>query len=161
MASNTVRSSPSRPTLVEWNERGFCADTMPCLNESILPPFSATAKPFLKCGETSRPSNPVTPDNSIAKSKTNKRVLLLRFYDKDKHLTIEIGFHREPDLTGHNREVYHIHEYQRDNFTDRKPRLFTECDLKKYGKHMCLACQFVNSKCLRETSFLWTDSTSP
>lgn len=61
---------------------------------------------------------------------------MLRFYDKDKYLVLEIGYHREPALTGHNERVYHIHEYGRDNFSIRPPRLFTAEDIKKYGKYL-------------------------
>ena len=60
---------------------------------------------------------------------------MLRFYDKDHFLTVEIGFHPEPKLTGHRRHVYHIHEYGRD-FTSRSIRLFTPEDLVKYGKYL-------------------------
>lgn len=58
---------------------------------------------------------------------------MIRFYDKDKFLTVEIGFHPEPELTGHHDYVYHIHEYGRD-FTSRTKRLFTPADIEKYGK---------------------------
>ena len=61
---------------------------------------------------------------------------MLRFYDKDKYLVMEIGFHPEPELTGHHNPVYHIHEYSRNNFDNRPPRLFTEEDVKKYGKYL-------------------------
>ena len=60
----------------------------------------------------------------------------LRFYDKDRYLVLEIGYHREPKLTGHYEPVYHIHEYSRDNFRDRPPRLFTHEDVLKYGKYL-------------------------
>ena len=63
---------------------------------------------------------------------------MLRFYDKDKYLVLEIGFHREPKLTGHQNPVYHIHEYSRNNFEIRPRRLFTEEDVKKYGKYLTL-----------------------
>lgn len=63
---------------------------------------------------------------------------MLRFYDKDKYLVMEIGYHREPALTGHNESVYHIHEYSRDNFEDRPPRLFTKEDVEKFGKYLTL-----------------------
>ena len=59
----------------------------------------------------------------------------LRFYDKDRYLVLEIGYHPEPDLTGHRRHVYHIHEYGRD-FSSRGKRLFTQEDLAKYGKYL-------------------------
>lgn len=61
---------------------------------------------------------------------------MLRFYDKDKYLVLEIGFHPEPGLTGHRKHVYHIHEYGRDNFGSRPPRLFTPDDVKRYGKYL-------------------------
>ncbi len=75
---------------------------------------------------------------AYAKLYKDGNLQMLRFYDKDKFLTLEIGFHREPDLTGHSRPVYHIHEYERDNFTKRTPRLFTPEDIKKYGKYLTL-----------------------
>ena len=62
----------------------------------------------------------------------------LRFYDKDKYLVLEIGFHAVPELTGHRNPVYHIHEYNRDNFKDRPPRLFTKEDIEKFGKYLTL-----------------------
>lgn len=60
---------------------------------------------------------------------------MLRLYDNDHFLVTEIGFHREPELTGHNKPVYHIHEYTRD-FKMRSKRLFTADDLEKYGKYL-------------------------
>lgn len=62
---------------------------------------------------------------------------MLRFYDKDKYLVMEIGFHPEPALTGHHRRVYHIHEYSRD-FSFRSQRLFTPEDVRKFGKYLTL-----------------------
>lgn len=62
---------------------------------------------------------------------------MIRFYDKDHFLTVEIGYHPEPDLTGHRRPVYHIHEYGRD-FSSRSKRLFNEEDIGKYGKYLTL-----------------------
>lgn len=73
---------------------------------------------------------------AYAKLHKDGNLQMLRFYDKDKYLTLEIGFHREPELTGHHDSVYHIHEYKRDNFTDRKPRLLTDEEVKKYGKYL-------------------------
>ncbi len=60
---------------------------------------------------------------------------MLRFYDKDKYLVLEIGFHPEPELTGHHGMVYHIHEYGKD-FSSRSKRLFTPEDIEKYGKYL-------------------------
>lgn len=63
---------------------------------------------------------------------------MLRFYDKNKYLVLEIGYHAEPGLTGHRNPVYHIHEYAPGNFQDRLPRLFTQADLVKYGKYLTI-----------------------
>lgn len=60
-------------------------------------------------------------------------LLMLRFYDKDKFLTTEIGFHPEPKLTGHHRPVYHIHFYDRD-FKRTEPRLLIPEEIKKYER---------------------------
>lgn len=60
---------------------------------------------------------------------------MLRFYDKDHFLTVEIAYHPEPKLTGHRESVYHIHEYGRD-FSSRSIRLLTPDDLEKYGKFL-------------------------
>jgi hypothetical protein len=60
---------------------------------------------------------------------------MLRRYDNDHFLVREIGYHPEPSLTGHHNPVYHIHEYSRD-FKQRPPRLFSQEDVKKYGKYL-------------------------
>ena len=73
---------------------------------------------------------------AYAKLHKDGNLQMLRFYDKDKHLVLEIGYHREPKLTGHHEPVYHIHEYSRENFKDRPPRLFTAEDILKYGKYL-------------------------
>lgn len=74
--------------------------------------------------------------SAYAKLCKDGNLQMLRFYDKDKYLVLEIGFHPESSLTGHRRPVYHIHEYSRDNFDHRPPRLFTQDDIKKYGKYL-------------------------
>lgn len=60
---------------------------------------------------------------------------MYREYDSDHYLTKEIAFHPEPKLTGNHKPVIHIHEYQRDNFSDRTPRLLTEREYLKYKKY--------------------------
>lgn len=72
---------------------------------------------------------------AYAKLHKDGNLQMLRFYDKDKYLVLEIGYHREPSLTGHYEPVYHIHEYSRD-FTKRSKRLFTADDLAKYGQYL-------------------------
>ena len=61
---------------------------------------------------------------------------MLRFYDKDKYLVLEIGYHPVPELTGHHIPTYHIHEYKRDNFKDRNPRLLTQEEMEKFAKYL-------------------------
>lgn len=60
---------------------------------------------------------------------------MYREFDKDHYLVKEIAYHREPKLTGNSDPVLHIHEYKRDNFADRKPRLLTAEEFKKYKKY--------------------------
>lgn len=47
----------------------------------------------------------------------------------------EIAYHPEPDLTGNYKPVLHVHEYKRDNFSDREPRLLTKFEYEKYKKY--------------------------
>ena len=60
---------------------------------------------------------------------------MYREFDKDHYLIKEIAYHPEPKLTGNHKPVLHIHEYRRDNFADRKPRLLTKKEYKKYKKY--------------------------
>ena len=70
------------------------------------------------------------------KLKPNGTFHEMRIYDKDHYLVKEIAYHPEPNLTGNGHEkVLHIHEYKRDNFNDRPPRLLTAEEYKKYKKY--------------------------
>ena len=62
----------------------------------------------------------------------------MRIYDKDHYLVTEIAYHPEPSLNNGNRSenILHIHEYKRDNFKDRSPRLLTPTEIKKYRKYL-------------------------
>ena len=60
---------------------------------------------------------------------------MYREYDRDHYLTKEIAYHPEPNLTGNHKPVLHIHEYKRDNFSDRTPRLLTRSEYEKYKKY--------------------------
>lgn len=60
---------------------------------------------------------------------------MYREYDADHYLTKEIAYHPEPKLTGNYKPVLHIHEYQRDNFSDRAPRLLTKSEYESYKKY--------------------------
>ncbi len=62
----------------------------------------------------------------------------MRIYDEEHYLMKEIAFHPEPELNNGNRKdnVLHIHEYQRDNFKDRKPRLLRPEETEMYRKYL-------------------------
>ncbi len=62
----------------------------------------------------------------------------MRIYDKNHYLVKEIAYHPEPSLNNGNRSenVLHIHEYKRDNFKDRKPRLLKPEEIKFYKKYL-------------------------
>ena len=57
---------------------------------------------------------------------------MYREYDSNHYLTKEIAYHPEPNLTGNHKPVLHIHEYKRDNFAERTPRLLTKSESEKY-----------------------------
>ncbi len=62
----------------------------------------------------------------------------MRIYDKDHYLVKEIAYHPEPNLNNGNRKdnVLHVHEYQRDNFKDRTPRLPKPEEIKLFKKYL-------------------------
>lgn len=62
----------------------------------------------------------------------------MRIYDADHYLVKEIAYHPEPNLNHGNRKknVLHIHEYQRNNFKDRKPRLLKPEEISLYHKYL-------------------------
>ena len=62
----------------------------------------------------------------------------MRVYDEKHYLVKEIAYHPEPCLNNGNRKenVLHIHEYLRDNFKDRKPRLLQPADIAIYKKYL-------------------------
>lgn len=62
----------------------------------------------------------------------------MRIYDNDHYLVKEIAYHPEPGLNGGNRQdnVLHIHEYKRNNFKDRSPRLLTEDEFRQFKKYL-------------------------
>lgn len=60
---------------------------------------------------------------------------MYREYDNEHYLTLEIAYHPEPKLTRHHEAVLHIHEYKRDDFSHREPRLLTESEYEKYKKY--------------------------
>jgi hypothetical protein len=62
----------------------------------------------------------------------------MRIYDADHYLVKEIAYHPEPNLNHGNRKenVLHIHEYQQNNFKDRKPRLLKPEEISLYQKYL-------------------------
>ncbi len=62
----------------------------------------------------------------------------MRIYDNEHYLVMEIAYHPEPQLNNGNRKenILHVHDYQRDNFKDRKPRLPKPEEIEKYRKYL-------------------------
>lgn len=60
---------------------------------------------------------------------------MYREFDSDHYLVKEIAYHPEPNLSGNRAPVLHIHEYERDNFNKRTPRLLTKAEYEKYKKY--------------------------
>ena len=87
-------------------------------------------------GSGGRHGLPEEAHSSTAYAKLAKdgNLLMLRFYDKDKFLTMDIGYHAEPALTGHYKRVYHIHAYDRQ-FNRTPARLMTPEEIALYGKY--------------------------
>lgn len=76
--------------------------------------------------------------NAYIKLKPDGTFHEMRFYDKDHYLVKEIAYHPEPNLNNGNRSenILHIHEYKRDNFKDRTPRLLTPTEITVYKKYL-------------------------
>lgn len=56
----------------------------------------------------------------------------MRIYDKDHYLVKEIAYHPEKNLDTSHKPIMHIHEYQRDDFNNRTPRLLSEDEYNQY-----------------------------
>lgn len=82
---------------------------------------------------------PEEAHSSLAYAKLFKdgNLQMLRFYDKAKFLVLEIGFHKEPKLTGHQEPVYHVHDYNR-HFNRSKARFLTKEELAKFEKYLTI-----------------------
>ncbi|HAT84039.1 MAG TPA: hypothetical protein DD384_02970 [Firmicutes bacterium] len=59
---------------------------------------------------------------------------MYREYDADHYLIKEIAYHPEPKLAGNHLPILHIHEYNKDDFHNREPRLLTAAEYEKYKK---------------------------
>lgn len=73
--------------------------------------------------------------NAYIQLHSDGKFKMYREYDKEHYLVKEIAYHPEPALSGNYEPVLHVHEYMRDNFTERKPRLLTEAEYEKYKKY--------------------------
>lgn len=62
----------------------------------------------------------------------------IRIYDEEKYLVKEIAYHSEPNLNNGNRKenILHVHDYKRDNFSDRSARKITKEEYEKYKKFL-------------------------
>ena len=58
----------------------------------------------------------------------------MRIYDKDRHLTLEIAYHREPSLDRSGISVLHYHTYDKA-FNRSKAYVLTKKMHKKYKKY--------------------------
>ena len=76
--------------------------------------------------------------NAYIKLKPDGTFHEMRIYDEDHYLVKEIAYHPEPQLNNGNRKenILHIHEYKRDNFKDRKPRLLKPEEIEIYRKYL-------------------------
>ena len=88
-------------------------------------------------GINGKHSLPEEAHSSLAyiKLKPNGTFHEMRIYDKEHYLVAEIAYHPKHKLTGNYQPVLHIHEYKRNNFLDRPPRLLTDEEYKKYKKY--------------------------
>lgn len=59
---------------------------------------------------------------------------MYREYDENHFLRFEIGYHIEPAIDPSRKPVLHVHEYQPNNFKDRKSRPLTAEEYNKYKK---------------------------
>lgn len=60
---------------------------------------------------------------------------MCREYDKDHYLLKEIAYHSEPELTGNNKTVLHIHYYDK-NFNRTKAAYLDNEVYEKYKKYL-------------------------
>lgn len=66
----------------------------------------------------------------------DKTFKMLRFFDRARYLTLEIGYHPEKNLDKSRKPILHIHEYPvHDNFSKRTTRLMTETEYNRYKKY--------------------------
>lgn len=80
---------------------------------------------------------PAESHSSFAYIKVDERGFKeMRFYDKDHYLIRELAYHIEPSVDPSHKPILHIHDYKRDNFRERPPRLLTESEYEQYRKFL-------------------------
>ena len=71
---------------------------------------------------------------------------MMRFYNREHYLVMEIAYHPEPKLDGSRKSILHIHEYQQDQFLARPSRLLTEEEYRKFKKYLKGATRWKSGK---------------
>lgn len=76
----------------------------------------------------------LVPPVLVHKLKLDNPMDIIDIFD----VSFEAACYPEPALNGGNRRdnVLHIHEYKRDNFKDRSPRLLTVDEIKQFKKYL-------------------------
>lgn len=79
---------------------------------------------------------PVEAHSSSAyiKLKPNGEFDMMRFYDKNHYLVMEIAYHPEKYLDSSRKPILHIHEYKQGDLMYRPNRLLTVQEYEKYKK---------------------------
>ena len=80
---------------------------------------------------------PVEAHSSLAyiKLKENGEFSMMRFYDNNHYLVMEIAYHPEKNLGKSRKPILHIHDYKAGNLNNRPNRLLTLKEYEKYKKY--------------------------
>lgn len=60
---------------------------------------------------------------------------IYREYDENRYLRFEIAYHPEKEIDPSRKPVLHVHEYQPNDFSNRKARPLTRQEYEKYKKY--------------------------
>lgn len=80
-----------------------------------------------------------SPNAKYIKLSNDGDLRMMRIYDNDRYLTLEIGYHPEASINNGNRKdkVLHYHTYDRDFNRSKAVRLTKNNDIyKKYKKYL-------------------------
>lgn len=62
---------------------------------------------------------------------------MMRIYDTDHYLKLEIAYHREPNIDPSGKKILHVHEYRvKGDMSNRPGRLLTSDEYEKYKKYV-------------------------